>query len=164
MACTANQIIAAPFAIVGSIGVLAQVPNFNRLLKKHDVDYEEITAGEYKRTISLLGEITSKGKQKFTEQLEDTHQLFKEFVIKCRPQLRLEDVATGEHWFGERALKLNLIDHIQTSDEWISEKMKNKEIFQIELAEKKSFGEKLTKAFGNTAAMIREQIFGVLKM
>ncbi|MCB0412446.1 MAG: protease SohB, partial [Bdellovibrionales bacterium] len=103
MACTGDEIIAAPFAIVGSIGVVAQVPNLNRLLKKHNVDYEEITAGQYKRTISLFGEITEKGREKFMEQIEDTHSLFKGFVSKFRPHIDLSKVATGEHWYAEEA-------------------------------------------------------------
>lgn len=159
MACTADRILAAPFAIVGSIGVLAQVPNFSRLLKKHDVDYEEFTAGEYKRTISMLGEITEKGRQKFTDQIEDTHKLFKEFVANCRPQLQLEKVATGEHWYGERALDLNLIDEIKTSDEWLIEKMKEKEVFHLEIAEKKSLSEKFSEVLGKLSAKIYDQIF-----
>jgi len=54
MACVADRIIAAPFAIVGSIGVLAQIPNFNRYLKQHNIDFEQLSAGEYKRTLSML--------------------------------------------------------------------------------------------------------------
>ncbi|MBK9039703.1 MAG: protease SohB [Bdellovibrionales bacterium] len=161
MACTGDRILAAPFAIVGSIGVVAQVPNFNRFLKKHNVDYEEITAGEYKRTISMLGEITDKGRRKFTEQIEDTHLLFKEFVHKCRPQLNLATVATGEHWFGERALSLGLIDEIKTSDELVMEKMKEKDIFYLEMKEKKTLGDKLSKAFGQTARLIRDQLLRI---
>lgn len=144
MACTANQIMASPFAILGSIGVVAQVPNFNRLLKKHDVDYEEITSGEYKRTISMLGEITAKGKQKFTEQIEDTHRLFKDFVSRYRPQLQMDHIATGEHWYGEQSLTLGLIDKIQTSDDWLIEKISDHEIYFIELTEKKSLSDKLS--------------------
>lgn len=156
MACTADKILAAPFAIVGSIGVLAQVPNLHRLLKKHDVDYEEITSGEYKRTVSLMGEITPKGREKFTEQIEDTHKLFKEFVIKCRPQLDLEKVATGEHWFGERALALSLVDELVTSDEFLISQMADKQIYHLELAEKKTLGEKLSEAINGTAAKASE--------
>ncbi|MCC7403694.1 MAG: protease SohB [Bdellovibrionales bacterium] len=152
MACTANKIVAAPFAIVGSIGVLAQVPNFHRLLKKHDVDYEEITSGEYKRTVSLMGEITPKGREKFAEQITDTHRLFKDFVSKCRPQLNLEQVGTGEHWFGERAIALNLVDELATSDEFLMSQMAHKQIYHLELAEKKSLSEKLSEALKGGAA------------
>ena len=100
MACTANKIIASPFAIVGSIGVLAQVPNLHRFLKEHNIDYEEVTAGEYKRTISVFGEITDKGRKKFSEQIEDTHSLFKSFVKEYRPQVNIDQIATGEYWLG----------------------------------------------------------------
>ena len=76
MAVVADKIIAAPFAVLGSIGVLAQVPNFHRLLKKHDVDFEMLTAGKYKRTLTMFGENTDKGREKFQEDIEDTHVLF----------------------------------------------------------------------------------------
>ena len=104
MACVANNIISAPFAILGSIGVIAQVPNFNKLLKKHDIEFEQFTAGEFKRTVTMFGENTEKGKEKFIEELEETHVLFKNFVSERRPSLDIAKVATGEHWFGTTAL------------------------------------------------------------
>src|SRR5690606_5968528 len=119
MAVTANRLIAAPFAIIGSIGVLAQVPNVHRLLKRHDIDYEELSAGEYKRTVSVFGPITEKGRSKFQEQIEDTHVLFKDFIRRNRPQVDLSKVATGEYWFALRAKELNLVDDIMTSDEYL---------------------------------------------
>ncbi len=123
MACIANQIIAAPFAIIGSIGVVAQVPNFHRLLKKNDVDFELFTAGDYKRTVTMFGENTDKGKQKFKEELEETHLLFKQFVTENRPVVDIEQVATGEHWFATQAKAFNLVDSIQTSDAYLESKM-----------------------------------------
>ncbi|KYK93433.1 protease SohB, partial [Aggregatibacter actinomycetemcomitans] len=110
MACVADKIVSAPFAIIGSIGVVAQIPNVHRLLKKYDVDVDVMTAGEYKRTMTIFGENTEKGKQKFQQELEETHQLFKQFVAQNRPHLDLDKVATGEHWFGQQALNLNLVD------------------------------------------------------
>lgn len=145
MACTADRILAAPFAILGSIGVVAQVPNFHRLLKKHDVDFEEITAGEFKRTVSLFGEITEKGRQKFNEQLEETHQLFKVFVKDNRPGLDVDRVATGEYWFGKRALELGLVDEIVSSDEYIFRQRETAEIFKVEMHVKKRWSEKLAE-------------------
>ncbi|MCB9024880.1 MAG: protease SohB [Bdellovibrionaceae bacterium] len=145
MACTANKIIASPFAILGSIGVLAQVPNFHKLLKKHDIDYHEYTAGDYKRTISMFGEITDKGKEKFAEQIEDTHLLFKSFVKEHRPIVDIEKVGTGEPWFGQRALEHKLIDEIKTSDEYFFERANTHEIIKVRLSEKKKFGEKLAE-------------------
>ncbi|MCC2677698.1 MAG: putative periplasmic protease [Pseudobdellovibrio sp.] len=147
MACTANKIIAAPFALIGSIGVVAQVPNFNRLLKKHDVDYKEYTAGDYKRTVSLFGEITEKGEAKFKEQLELTHDMFKTFVGKYRTQLDLSKVATGEFWYGEKALSLGLVDEIRTSDDYIFSRPKDQQIIRISYENKPSFSDKLSDAF-----------------
>lgn len=148
MAATGNKILAAPFAIVGSVGVIAQVPNFHRLLKKYDVDYKEYTAGEFKRTVSLLGEITEKGEEKFKEQLEDTHQLFKNFIHHLRPHLDLSKVATGEYWYGEQALKLGLIDGIQTSDDYLLGQATQKKIVKIKFEKKQPFSEKLSGILG----------------
>ena len=119
MACVADRIIAAPFAVLGSIGVLAELPNFHRLLERHGVDFELHTAGEYKRTLTLFGENTEEGRLKLREQLEETHRLFKEFVAEYRPGLDLERVATGEYWHGRRAVELGLVDAIQTSDDFV---------------------------------------------
>ncbi|OOF35626.1 protease SohB [Rodentibacter heidelbergensis] len=143
MACVADHIIAAPFAIVGSIGVVAQMPNIHRLLKKHDVDVEVMTAGEFKRTMTVLGENTEKGKQKFQQELEETHQLFKQFVQQNRPHLDMDKVATGEHWFGSQALELQLVDGISTSDDLLLEKMKEKFVVGVTYKVKKPLLHKL---------------------
>ncbi len=143
MACVANKIVAAPFAILGSIGVVAQLPNFHRLLKKNDIDYEMFTAGEFKRTVTMFGENTVKGREKFVEDLEDTHVLFKEFVSEHRPQVDIAAVATGEIWFGRRAKDVNLIDMLQTSDEYLLDQVETADIFEVEFTLKKSLPEKL---------------------
>ena len=131
MACIANQLIAAPFAIIGSVGVVAQIPNFHRLLKKNEIDFEVLTAGEYKRTLTLFGENTDKAREKFVDDLEDVHVLFKEFVTEHRPSLNIEEVATGEAWFGRRALDRNLVDELKTSDEYLIEKCDETDVFQV---------------------------------
>lgn len=143
MACIANEIISAPFAVVGSIGVVAQVPNFNRLLKQHNVDFELYTAGEYKRTVTMFGENTPEGKAKFEEELQQTHSLFKHFVEKYRPQLEVAKVATGEHWYGEDARELNLVDKLQTSDEYILSLLPKHDVYVINTRKRPTFGEKL---------------------
>ncbi len=143
MACVANKIVAAPFAILGSIGVLAQLPNFHRLLKKNDIDFEMFTAGEYKRTVTMFGENTEKGRAKFVEELEDTHILFKDFVSEHRPKVDIGQVATGEVWFGKRALDVKLIDELQTSDEYLSTQAANADIFEVTFSHKKTLPEKL---------------------
>ena len=146
MACVANNIIAAPFAILGSIGVIAQLPNFNRLLKKNDIDFEQFTAGEFKRTVTMFGENTEKGKEKFIEELEETHVLFKDFVNEHRPSLDLDKVATGEHWFGTKALELGLVDVIQTSDDYLQKLSKSHKVVAIKYEVKKGLAEKFSKA------------------
>jgi len=137
MACVADRILAAPFSILGSIGVVAQIPNFNRLLKKHDIDLELITAGEYKRTLTLFGENTDKARRKFGEEVADTHELFKQFIADNRPQVDIKNVATGEHWFGTRALDLKLVDELKTSDDWLLEQSRDKALFEVTYQSKK---------------------------
>ncbi len=143
MACVADKILAAPFAVIGSIGVIAQLPNFHRLLKKNDIDYEQLTAGEYKRTLTVFGENTDKARAKFVEDLEDTHLLFKEFVAEQRSELEIEKIATGEVWFGRRALALNLVDQLQTSDDYLFDQYRETDIFEVAFVHKKSLPEKL---------------------
>jgi len=145
MACVADKIVSAPFAIIGSIGVVAQIPNIHRLLKKHDVDVDVMTAGEFKRTVTVLGENTEKGKQKFQAELEETHQLFKQFVAQNRPHLDVDKVATGEHWFGQQALALQLVDELATSDDIILEKMKDKSVIAVKYKVKKPLLQKIGK-------------------
>jgi serine protease SohB len=146
MACVADKIVAAPFAILGSIGVVAQLPNFHRLLKKNDIDYEMFTAGEFKRTVTMFGENTQKGRDKFVEELEDTHVLFKEFVSEHRPQVDIAQVATGEVWFGKRALDVKLIDELRTSDEYLMERVEAADVYEVEYSFKKSISEKFGMA------------------
>lgn len=143
MACVADRILAAPFAIIGSIGVVGQLPNFHRLLQKIPVDYEMQTAGEYKRTLTLFGENTDKARQKFSEELEETHGLFKQFIRDNRAELNVDGVATGETWYGSRALEKQLIDDIQTSDEYLTGQVDEADIFEVEYVVKKSLPERL---------------------
>ena len=143
MACVADHIIAAPFAIIGSIGVVAQLPNFNRLLKQHNIDFEEVTAGEHKRTLTIFGENTDEDRAKFKEELEDAHLLFKEFVNENRPSVDIEKIATGEHWFAKRALELNLVDELMTSDDYLFSASEEKDIYQVSFHRKKPVLEKM---------------------
>jgi len=143
MAAVANKIVAAPFAAVGSIGVLAMIPNFHRLLKRLDVDYLEMTAGEYKTTLTPMGEITEKGKAKFKEELEEVHQLFKTFISFFRPQVDIEKIATGEHWYGQHAMERHLIDHLITSDDYLLGKRDEAQIYLVEYHAPKTVKEKM---------------------
>ncbi|MCL1065432.1 protease SohB [Shewanella olleyana] len=143
MACVADKVYAAPFAIVGSIGVVAQLPNFSRLLKKHDIDYEQHTAGDFKRTLTVFGENTDEGREKFQEELEETHVLFKEFVSKYRPDMDIAKVATGEHWYGQQAIELGLVDAISTSDDVILGLAKEHQVIKIKYQMKKKLADKI---------------------
>jgi len=158
MACTANRIVVAPFAILGSVGVVAQVPNFHRLLKKHDVDYEELTAGDFKRTVSVFGEITERGRAKFMEQIEDTHFLFKEFVKTHRPQVDLTRIATGEYWYGRKALDLHLADEISSSDDLLFRARDHARIFHVEISTPKKLSEKIAENLSEALARAVEKL------
>ena len=142
MSCVASKIIAAPWAIVGSIGVIAQLPNFHRLLKKNSIDFEMHTAGEFKRTLTTLGENTEDGRKKFKSELEDLHLIFKDFVKEQRPQVDTKVVATGEVWQGDKAIEVGLIDELGTSDDYLVGLSKKLKLYEIEYVEKKNLSER----------------------
>jgi serine protease SohB len=146
MACVADRIIAAPFAIVGSIGVLAQVPNFRRMLDERGVTVEQVKAGRYKRTVSMFGEVTEEDRDKLREELEDVHALFQEMVARYRPALDLERTATGEYWYGSRALELGLVDELGTSDDWLQKLVEDADAWKVEWRGHKRLVEKLAAA------------------
>ncbi|MGG7353568.1 protease SohB [Escherichia coli] len=151
MACVADKIVSAPFAIVGSIGVVAQMPNFNRFLKSKDIDIELHTAGQYKRTLTLLGENTEEGREKFREELNETHQLFKDFVKRMRPSLNIDQVATGEHWYGQQAVEKGLVDEINTSDEVILSLMEGREVVNVRYMQRKRLIDRFTGSAAESA-------------
>lgn len=146
MACVADKIIAAPFAIIGSIGVLAQLPNFNRLLEQHGVDFEQFKAGELKRTVTMFGKNTNEDRARMQEHLEEIHALFKDFVAKYRPSLDLGKVATGEYWLGSQALERGLIDDITTSDDYLTQAAETANVYQVKYVAKKRLGERVLSA------------------
>ena len=152
MACVADNILAAPFAVIGSIGVVSQLPNFHKWLKNHDIDYEMFTAGDYKRTVTVFGENDDEDRAKYKEELEQTHTLFKHFVNTYRPKLELDKVANGDHWYGEDALHLNLVDELKTSDAYLLELMENHEVYALHSRQKPTLAEKLGFAGAAQAA------------
>lgn len=143
MACVADKVLAAKFAIIGSIGVIAQLPNFNKLLKKSNIEFEQHTAGEFKRTLTMFGENNDQGREKFREELEDVHQMFKGFVQEHRPALDINKVATGEYWYGSKALELGLVDEIETSDDYLLKANEQRKIFAVKYSMKKNIAERL---------------------
>ncbi len=144
MACVGDKILAAPYAIIGSIGVVAQLPNFHRLLRKNNIDFEQIMAGEYKRTLSMFGEVTEKGRAKVQEDVDNVQEIFKNFIRENRPQVDVNQVATGEHWHGVDALHLKLVDELKTSDDYLLQASKTKDIYEVNYQQKKSLGQKLS--------------------
>jgi len=150
MACVASQLIAAPFAYIGSIGVLVQIPNFHRLLKEKNVDYEMVTAGEYKRTLTMFGENTDQGREKMLEDVKEVHDLFKDFIKESRPAMDIEKLATGETWLGSRALTLGLVDAVGTSDEYIVNACQDADVYHVAYEKKKNIADKLGKMMEST--------------
>lgn len=145
MACIADRLISAPFAIIGSIGVVYQLPNFNRLLQKKSIDFEQITAGDYKRTLTMFGENTKHDRQKVQHDVNEMHELFKEHVASHRQQINIDEVATGEYWYGTQAIKLHLVDQLQTSDDFILHAKDHFDIFLVEYKVKEKLGKKLSQ-------------------
>lgn len=158
MSCLADKLVAAPFAIVGSIGVVAQLPNFHRLLKKHDIDYEIFTAGKYKRTVTLFGENTEEGRAKFRQDLEETHALFKDFVARYRPHVDIEAVSQGDIWYGTRALDIGLIDAISTSDDYLVTLAEKRKVLRVDWVEKKSLPERLGIGLASVAGHVLTRV------
>lgn len=164
MACVADKIVASPFAIMGSIGVVAQLPNFNKVLKKNDIDFEILTAGKYKRTLTMFGENTDEGREKFKADLEDTHELFKSYVSERRPSVDIDNVANGDIWFGTRALEVSLVDELKTSDEYVTEACARADVFSIEFKEKKHLMDKLGVAISSGAEKSVSKILAELNI
>lgn len=153
MACIGNKILAAPFAIIGSIGVVVQLPNFNRLLRDKHIDFEQFTAGEFKRTVTIFGKNTQEGRKKLQTEIEEVHQLFKDLIIQHRPHLHIDKIATGEHWVGIQAKDLNLVDDLQTSDDYILERSKTANIYEICFEVKKPMLQRLLGAQSHSSAI-----------
>jgi serine protease SohB len=158
MACIADHILAAPFAVLGSIGVLAQVPNVHRLLEGHGVDVEMFKGGAFKRTVTMLGENTDADRKKFQSEIDEIHHLFKQFVAQHRPQLDLETVATGEHWFGHDALALQLCDTIGTSDDWLMAQRQDADLLHVRYRQHESLGKRFGLAVSDTPSRALDRV------
>jgi serine protease SohB len=143
MACVADRLVAAPFAIIGSIGVIAQLPNFHRLLEEKGIDFEQVMAGKFKRTLTFFGENTDEAREKLKEELDEVHRLFKHEIGVHRPQVDLERIATGEHWYGVKALELELIDEITTSDDYLLNAASDHDIYSVAYKRRRTLPERL---------------------
>jgi serine protease SohB len=158
MACVADRIVAAPFAVVGSIGVIAQIPNVQRLLDRAGVDVEQFKGGEFKRTVTPYGRTTEADRAKFTQEIEDVHALFKEFVATNRPQLDLAVVGTGEIWYGSRALDLQLVDELSTSDDYLLGLRERADLFGVRYATARPMAAKLTPRLAAALSAVFERL------
>ena len=163
MACAADHIVAAPFAIVGSIGVVAPVPNLHRLLKKNEIDFEEITAGEFKRSVSLLGEITPAGREHFREKLDTTHEAFKDHVAQCRPNVDIGRVANGDYWLAREGLALGLVDEIMTGDDFLFRARDAARLYEVSTEARKTLLQQLLTGLGGAAQQAAEALAARLR-
>lgn len=134
MACVADEIVASPFAVLGSIGVISEQPNVYERLQREGIEFQTVTAGKFKRTLTPTKKVTKEDLAKSKKDIEDVLVLFKDFVGENRPSLDIENVATGETWFGKDALKRNLVDKLKTSDDVLLELLgAGAEIFSVQL-------------------------------
>ena len=163
MACVANTIISAPFAIIGSIGVLVQLPNFHRLLKRYGIDFEQIMAGEYKRTVTLFGENSEEDRQKLQSEIDKIHSEFKDFIMQYRSGLDIARVATGEHWHGKVAQELGLVDLLITSDDYLLDASENADLYQVIYTVKTGLTEKLSAMLSQAALRVVERLSGLAR-
>ena len=163
MACVANTIISAPFAIIGSIGVLVQLPNFHRLLKRYGIDFEQIMAGEYKRTVTLFGENSEEDREKLQSEIDRIHSEFKDFIMQHRSELDIARVATGEHWHGKVAQELGLVDQITTSDDYLLDASEDADLYQVTYTVKTGLIEKLGAMLSQAALRILERLSGLAR-
>ena len=159
MACVADRILAAPFAILGSIGVLAQIPNFHRLLDRHGIDFEQFKGGEYKRTVTLFGENTDADRAKLRQDIEEIHAIFQRFVLDQRPGLDMEKVATGEHWLAGRAKELGLCDELVTSDDYLLAANERAELVGVRYEVRKRLATRLAESMGAFAGGAKSAIW-----
>jgi len=156
MACVGERIVCAPFAVIGSIGVLAQIPNFHRLLDQHGVQVEQVKAGRFKRTVTMFGQNTEEDRAKLAEELEDVHRLFRDLIVRYRPGLDIDAVSTGEHWYGSKALALGLADELGTSDDRLLTALETRDLYSVRWKGRKTLTEKVVAAVeGGTDALIR---------
>ena len=151
MACAADRIVAAPFAVVGSIGVVASVPNLHKLRQKNAIDYEDITAGEFKRTVSVLGEITPAGRDHFQGKLEAIHDAFKAHVAARRPGADVARIANGDTWLASDALALGLVDEIVAGDELLFRARDSARLYEVKWEARKSPLQNLVGGLGAAA-------------
>ena len=163
MACAADRIVAAPFAVVGSIGVVAPVPNLHRLLQKNEIDFEEMTSGQFKRTVSVLGEITPAGREHFRGKLEDTHEAFKAHVAQCRPEVDMAKVANGDHWLAREALGLGLVDEIMTGDELLFRARDSARLYEVSTEPRKTLAQQLLSGLGAAAQGVADSVMARIR-
>ena len=120
------------------------------------MDFEQITAGKYKRTLTMFGKNTDEDRAKTREDLEEVHRLFKGAVTKNRPELDIESVATGEYWYGSRALELGLVDEIGSSDDYLMKAAtaEGARIFAVKYKGKETMLQRLQSAFAAAFAAL----------
>lgn len=142
MSLPAHKILAAPFAMVGSIGVVSFIPNIRELLEANKIKPRTFTAGDFKRTVTLTDEGDEKSAEQYKQQLALIHEQFKQALKKYRPQVELEKVATGEAWLASTTVEkeLQLVDGLNTSHALLLEMNQSFDLVEYSSkAERKTF-------------------------
>lgn len=142
-ACVADRILAAPFAYIGSIGVYLGLPNLHRLLQRYDVDFETVTAGDRKRSLTVFGENTDEARALAREQVDRVHSQFKGFIAANRPALDVERVADGDVWSAQEALELGMVDGIGTSAQCIQDLARSHRVLQLSWDRQRDLAERM---------------------
>ncbi len=129
MACTATpgRLYVAPFAVVGSIGVIGQSINIHKVLEGWGVTPLVFRGGKDKAPLGLIGEVTDESIAKVQDMVDTIHTAFKHHVAAARPIIsdRIDELATGDIWLGINAVEVGLADRVVTSDEYIGERMRD---------------------------------------
>lgn len=154
MAAVADRIVASRFALLGSIGVISSFPNYSERLSREGLSMEDITAGEYKRTLTPYKTPTDADRLKVQQDVDQILQLFKSFLSAHRPTLDVDRVATGEVWYGPDALAKGLVDELGTSDEYILKQYRDgAQVFSVKLVQRKQSWREALEVFSFVSAL-----------
>ncbi|KZX82185.1 hypothetical protein A3715_00045, partial [Oleiphilus sp. HI0009] len=144
MAAVGDRIIASPTSMLGSIGVIMEVPNFYNLLDRAGVQFHQFTAGKHKRLVSMTNKIGDAAKDQINQDLEKSHELFKNHVHTYRNSVNLESVSHGDVWSAKYCLDNKLVDDLMTSEAYLFDRASRANIFHISWDVERSFSDKLS--------------------
>lgn len=145
-AVVSDEIIAAPFAMVGSIGVVANVMIYEELLKNIGIQTNVYTSGDSKRTVVPSRVPNAEEEAKLEAQLEEIHSRFKDHVLSFRPDIDEDKVFTGQAFLAADAINFGLVDKIGTSDELLLNLYKDgHRLIEVQFIIEENIGGSVTK-------------------